>query len=261
MTSDGERAMNSEIVNNPQGYGVPCRHSISGTEKSVCIVVHGFGSSKDSSTAAMMLRELPQAGIGAIALDLPAHGESAVDGDSLRLENCLADLKAVEVYAQAKAPEAGIVYFASSFGAYVTLLHLASEKRGNCRAFLRSAAVTMPELLSGILTPEQRRSLDDAGEFVMYTQEQGYARDLKLTKAFFSDLDSSDLFAIWREGMAELCMIHGEADSQVPLGDAQLFSKKFNAPLTVVPNGDHQLSAPGVPEQALRLAVEFFSSH
>lgn len=249
--------MTHEFIPGGQGYDVPCFYDIKGLEKIICIVVHGFGSSKESPTAKMMLRELPLLGLGALAFDFPAHGESAVDGDYLRMYNCLNDLAIAEQRARALAPEAEIVYFASSFGAYTTLIYLAAQERSGRRAFLRSAAVTMPKLIRR-LTAEQAARLAADGYITASAEEYGYVRSLKLTQGFFGDLDSHDVFELWRKDAAELRMIHGELDTTVPLPDAQSFAEKFGAPITIVPGGDHRLSIPGAPEQVLKLAAEFF---
>jgi len=250
--------MKKELISEGRDYGVPCIYNINGNEDIVCIVVHGLGSSKNGFMAEKMLDELPLSGIGAIAFDLPAHGESEVEGDFLRIANCLDDLAAVEARAGVLAPKAEIVYFASSFGAYITLIYLAGMKPGKRRAFLRSAAVSMPLFVERRLTPEQRVCLESAGELVIDKEQYGYFRDLKITKGYCDDLNNHDVFALWREGLAELCMIHGESDKTIPLGDALSFAERFHVPITVAPNGDHQLSTPGAPEQVAKLAIEFF---
>ena len=250
--------MVSEFISGNRDYAIPCLHNINGREKTICVIVHGFGSSKGSPTATMLLSELPSTGIGAIAFDLPAHGESGVDGGYLRLQNCLSDLAAVEEQARALAPESEIVYFASSFGAYITLIYFAEKKQKKCRAFLRSAAVNMPQLLIQRLTPEQKVCLETVGEFTINKAEYGYIRDLKLTKGFFDDLAAHDVFNLWRVGLADLQMVHGEVDQTVPLGDVRAFAEMFLVPMLVIPNGDHQLSIPGAPEQVLKIAIEFY---
>jgi len=246
------------FISEGRDYSVPCIYSIKGPEKTVCVVVHGFGSNKESFTAKILLEEFPPLGIGVMAFDLPAHGESGVDGEFLRLTNCTADLAAAEALARTLAPEAEIVYFGSSFGAYITLIYLAGNKQGKHRAFLRSAAVSMPRLSTQFMTSEQMACLETTGEILLHAEEYGYTRNLKLTQGFFDDLKCHDVFSLWREGLAELRMIHGESDETVPLSDAKSFAEMFNVPLTVVPNGDHQLSVPGAPEKVLKLASEFF---
>jgi pimeloyl-ACP methyl ester carboxylesterase len=246
------------FISENREYAIPCVYDINGREKTVCVIIHGFGSSKESTTAKMMLKELPLIGIGAIALDLPAHGESEVEGDYLRIANCLADIAATEELTRKLAPEAEIVYFGSSFGAYITLLHLLEKKQDKSRAFLRAAAVNMPELLANRLTPEQKACLEDTGEVDFYKTEHGYIRDLKLIQGFFDDLAAHDVFSLWSEGIAELKMIHGEFDEEVQLSDVRRFAEMYHVPLHVIEKGDHQLSIPGAPEQVLKIATEFF---
>ena len=250
--------MKNEFLSEGREYELPIIYNISGSEKTVCLVVHGFGSSKESFMAKMLLEQLPQRGIGAIAFDHPAHGESAVDGAFLRIKNSITDLGAAEAHARTIAPEAEIVYFASSFGAYVTLIYLAGQKRSKRRAFLRSAAVSMPRFIERRLTQEQKESLESAGELILDKEKYGYIRDLKVTSGFFDDLEKHDVFSLWSEGQAKLHMVHGDADVTIPLSDAREFAEKFNVPLTVIPDGDHQLSIPGAPEQVLSLATDFF---
>jgi len=251
-------AVKKEFISEGRNYELPLIYDINGNEKTVCVIVHGFGSSKESFMAKKLLEELPLHGIGAIAFDHPAHGESAVDGAFLRINNSLMDLSDTEDRARNLAPGAEIVYFASSFGAYIALIYLAGKKLGKRRAFLRAAAVSMPRFVERRLTPEQKAMLEKEGEIILDKEEYGYIRDLKVVQGFFDDLASHDVFEIWRKGLADLHMVHGDADITVPLGDVRDFSDKFNVPLTVIPNGDHQLSIPGAPEQVLKHAVEFF---
>ena len=254
--------MKTEYLPNRRNYDIPCLCNISGREKTVCVVVHGFGSTKLGLMAEILFRELPPLGIGIISFDLPAHGESRVDGEFLRLSNCLEDLALVEARAHTLAPEAEIVFFASSFGAYITLIYLAGlvgEGQNKRRAFLRATGVSVPRIFKQRLTPEVRARLETTGSFTLHKEEYGYTRDLKLTQGFLDDLERHDVFTIWQTGLAELHMVHGESDQVVPLGDAQAFARMFHVPLTVIPNGDHQLSPSGAPEQVLKLAAEFYA--
>ena len=250
--------MKSKFISRERDYSVPCIYNITGQEKIVCVIVHGFGGSKMSTTSAMMFEGLQPLGLGVISFDFPAHGDSEVDGEFLRVANCLADMEAAESLARELAQEAEIVYFASSFGAYITLIHLAEKKQRRYRAFLRSAAVSMPSLFDRFMPPEMKAHLETTGELFFDKDIYDYDRDLKLTQGFFDDLKGHDVFTIWQKGLAELHMVHGEADETIPLSDAQSFANMFQVPLTVVPNGDHRLSTPGAPEQVLKLAAEFF---
>ena len=150
--------MTQELLSGLNGYDIPCRHTIQGGESMVCLITHGFGSSKDSPTAQLLAGELPRHGIGTLALDLPAHGDSPVDGDALSIRHCLDDLARAEARALELAPGARVVYFSSSFGAYLNLIYLSTRPHRGTRSFLRSAAVEMP-LLFHTPTPEQAEEL------------------------------------------------------------------------------------------------------
>ena len=257
----GGCSVNNLLISGGRDYDVPCMYCITGKEKTLCVVVHGFGGSKQGLTGSMILKEMPPLGIGVIAFDFPGHGESRADDGSLRLDNCLSDLSAVEAFARGMAPEAEIVFFASSFGAYVALIYFAELKHSGRRAFLRSAAVNMHHNFTRQLRREQLNSLEASGKLVLSKAEYGYARDMKLTRGFVDDLENHDIFSIWKEGFAEIRMIHGGSDRVIPLRDAKSFAERFRIPLTIVPNGDHQLSTPGVPEQVIKAAVGFSLIH
>ena len=62
--------MTQELLSGLNGYDIPCRHTIQGGESMVCLITHGFGSSKDSPTAQLLAGELPRHGIGTLALHL-----------------------------------------------------------------------------------------------------------------------------------------------------------------------------------------------
>ena len=51
--------MTQELLSGLNGYDIPCRHTIQGGESMVCLITHGFGSSKDSPTAQLLAGELP----------------------------------------------------------------------------------------------------------------------------------------------------------------------------------------------------------
>ena len=146
-------------------------------------------------------------------------------------------------------------YFGSSFGAYITLLRLARHPRPQAKAFLRSAAVTMPRLVDTWVDERARADLDRQGYFV---PDYDYVREMRITPAFLQDLADHDVFSRYQKGQATLAMIHGGQDSVAPVADARRFAEIFGAQLTLVPQGEHQLMGPGELEQVLDRAVSFF---
>ncbi len=236
--------MTQELLSGLNGYDIPCRHTIQGGESMVCLITHGFGSSKDSPPAQLLAGELPRHGIGTLALDLPAHGDSPVDGDALSIRHCLDDLARAEARALELAPGARVVYFSSSFGAYLNLIYLSTRpppgdavpscaaRRWRCPCFFHSP------------TPEQAEELARQG-FLML--DQGYVRPLKLTPAFLADLDAHDLFQLYRSGKERVCMIHGDEDQTASPEAARRFAQTFGARLIKCPAGTTACPAPACP--------------
>lgn len=246
--------MENIMIPGKNGYEIPCVHTAAGREEQAILIMHGFGSSKDGFTATMLTEQLPKKGIATLALDFPAHGKSPVDGEAFTIENCLADMEAAEDALRRLAPKGEIGYFGSSFGAYMTLLYLASGKAAGKRAFLRSAAVEMPKLLAN-KTAAGKKLLEQHG-FIM--EEEEGMRPLKLTPRLFDGLDANDVFEQYLPGLAELHMVHGTEDEVASFEAARRFAEMKGAELTAIEGGDHQLSFPGMPEQVLSLAEAFF---
>lgn len=241
-------------ISGKSGYEIPCISALSGTEKKAVIVCHGFGSSKESPTAAMLLEHLPKDGIGVLAFDFPAHGESPAGGEHLTVSDCLQSLSSAEAKLRAAAPEAEICYFGSSFGAYITLLYLSSGKGKGRKAFLRSAAVEMPLLLRQMTAADQ----DVLAKQGWFNFDCDYVRPLKLTQAFFDELERRDVFEAYQKGMAELMLVHGSRDETASPQAALRFAEKAGAEMVMLPEGDHRLSLEGMPETVLELARKFF---
>lgn len=246
--------MKTEMISSKNDYLIPCSHTLTGNEQKAVIIAHGFGSSKESPTAMMLTQELPKLGVGTLAFDFPAHGESPVDGMELTLTHCIDDLAAAEQRALELTGHGEICYFGSSFGAYTTLLYLSLRPHLGKKAFLRSTAVEMPKLIRPS-TGEERRALDRDG-FLMVDQD--YLRPLKLTKTFFDELDAHDLFDLYQPESARLAMVHGSKDETASPEAAVKFARTFGAELTLIPEGDHRLSQPGMAEKVLKLAESFF---
>jgi len=250
-----EKKMHKKTLKSKHGYDIPCVTNISGKEKKVIIISHGFGSSKASPTAQMIMNVIGPDETGTLAYDFPAHGESPADGKYLTLEGCLDDLCSVEHFVHKASPEADIMYFSSSFGAYINLLYLSKRTPLGNRSFLRSAAVNMPELFLHPTT-EEKEQLSSPGYLML---DRGYEHPLMITKEFVDGLMKNDIFHSFTPSPGvSIAMVHGDMDECIPCSKAKEFAEKYGIGLTVIKGGDHRLMTPGSPEKVLRLAVEFF---
>ena len=179
-----------------------------------------------------------------------------MDGEQLRISNCLDDLAAVEAHVRMLMPEVDIAYFSSSFGAYINLIYLATYPHEGRRSFLRCAAVDMPRLFRNGTSQEQYTQLNEQGYIIIdFTN----IRRLKITREFYNDLGVHDVFKLSWPDMAEIAMIHGDADEIASVVDARRFAKQFGAKLIEVKGADHRIMIPGGMEQVIDAAVKFFS--
>ncbi len=248
--------MKKETIPGRNGYDIPCISQLGGHEKLAVINIHGFGSSKESPATQAVAKALPEYGIGSFRFDFPAHGDSPADGEMLRIENCLNDLASAEAHVRSLAPGAEIAYFSSSFGAYINLLYLSAGEHAGCRSFLRCPAVDMLGIMRRETTPEHKAALDRQGFVIL----DGYVRPLKITRGFLDDLETHNVFELYRPGDAQLAMIHGTADETAPIEDARRFAKLAGAALTEVEGADHRFLIPGGTERVVSTAIRFFTS-
>lgn len=242
-----------QIAARKGAFPVPGLNAIDG-EKQIVLMAHGFGSEKQGHTPLFMTEGLKAAGFGVYGFDFPAHGDSPLTGDQLTMRNCVDSYAAVEARALELAPDAEILYFGSSFGAYTTLLYLATRPHQGKKAFLRSAAIDMPQLIWRVAAEEGEAFQRDGCCELTY-----YNRPLKLTRTFCEDVNRYDIFDLYRTGTAQLRMIHGQQDSTASPDAAQRFAREKGAELIMVPGAEHRLMEPGNPERALQAAIDFFA--
>ena len=248
------------LLTTDSGLSIPCELAFPEDPRAFVLVTHGFGSSKESSTAQMMLSDLPPAGFGAIAYDFPGHGADKALAAPLTCENCIDYLCTVERYIAERFIFPRIFYFSSSFGAYITLTSFSTDTHLGDRLFLRSAAVNMPDVVTGMADDAAIAELDSQGYYDL--DDAGPAR-VRITKQFFSEMQNGDLFKAASSipfDDIEVMMVHGEKDMVIDPVAAQRFAAENDIPLIMMPGEDHTLSTdPASPSKVSEMAIEFFS--
>ena len=244
----------TQLISSGRKSDIPVIHNIKKDTKAVVILCHGFASDKTNSTGCMLRERLAKDRISVLTFDLPGHGDRWADRD-LTVENCLSDIGRCEAYARTLCPEGKIYYFGSSFGGYLTLLYIARKDPEGGRAFLRSAAVTMPELFDEDLLAEAPER-DENGSFYMYFD---YREPLLITKEFIESLHNNNLRDLYPCEGAEAFFVQGTDDEEVPYDTVADFTSKYGFELATFEGGDHRLSRPGMPEKVTELAADFFN--
>ena len=242
------------------GYRIPCTFQLSGATKTL-LICHGFGSSQDSPMVQALRKAMPRIGVDTVSFDFPQHGESLADSSFLRIPCCLSDLQTVEEEILKHSPNTELIYFGSSFGAYVILLYLANCSHVGKRVFLRSTAVDMHGIILDFLKEGQLAwTSSPAGDSKQdfCAMDSLYDRPFSITKAFVEDLSRNNLLTHYTmQGDCTLSMIHGALDSTATFQKAQEFARKSGARLHVLPEGEHRLMGIGELEAVLQTLTEF----
>ena len=81
---------------NGSKYQIDCKVWEPEKIERIIIAIHGFAGDKESGAINILAEEMLKHNTMTVALDLPGHGTSEVDGDLLTLENCIEDIQIVE---------------------------------------------------------------------------------------------------------------------------------------------------------------------
>lgn len=250
-------------IQKDDGNIISCVKAIPDHPKGIVIVIHGFTSSKESSTYRLLRDRLPAAGFGMVGIDLPGHGTGESAKETLRIPGAINSIQAVERYVLQAYPGYEVFYFGSSFGAYLIGLYISTWAHAGRKAFWRSAAVNMPKLfVKENPTAKEKQQLEDLETKGYFEAEMEGNRPVRVTKAFYNDLLENDLFEIFdpnRFGKNQIAMAHGREDSVIDPDAADRFAEKFKIPVTWFPGEGHSLSNnSSTPDRVVDLAIAFF---
>lgn len=253
--------METFTIPKESGSVVSCVREIPEHPRSIVIVIHGFSSSKSCATYRLLLRRLPMAGYGMIGIELPGHGTEESRQETLRIEGAIDSIEAAERYALSHWPELPVFYFASSFGAYLTGLYISTRPHEGRRAFFRSAAVNMPTLfVKEHPGPDERKMLKELNEKGYFDTNAGLGNTVRITREMYRDLETTDLFRVFRPSETKVMMAHGAEDAVIDPEAAKAFAENFDIPIVIFENEGHSLGGrPETPERVADLAISFFN--
>lgn len=252
--------MEKKKIRKENGAMIPLLQDIPAQAEKIIIMIHGLESCKECDTGKMLFRRMLPEGIGVIAYDQPGHGSEEARDEWFTLQACMESLKTVEDYAAEKWPQAEILYFASSFGAYMTSLYISQREHRGSRLFLRSAAVNMPEMFLGkpgsAPDPAALELLEKQG----YLQpSMGIGTPVRVPKQMFEELRENDLFQKFAPGSTPVMMVHGDQDMVISPDAARAFAAKFKLPLAMFEGEGHSLcTAADTPDKVADMALDFF---
>lgn len=241
------------------GQSIPCIANIPADCKQIVLAIHGMNSQKESHTISQLFADFPDRGLGLLAFDLPAHGESS---EPLLLSACLESLASVEAYLAEHFPHAEVLYFASSFGAFVLGHYLLQGKAKGDKAFLRSAALNIPELILGDLHAEPDPAVMAYLEKLGYLETLVDGRPMRLPLPFLLELRQNSLLEAFEKQQpadVQIELVHGTADKAVPQQAIVDFAKRYGYAITLLEGEGHSLnSSPELEKKVRDLAYAFF---
>lgn len=240
-------------IQGKNGYFIDIKTFIPNNCENIIIACHGFGGDKESSAITLLADKIKNDKIGVITFDFPGHGKSEVEADKLTLDNCISDLETVEEYARNQFSNAKIGIFATSFGAYTTLLKINRNGHRYASIVLRSPAICMDEILKNVILTESIKKYEEKGYAIL-----GYDRKMKVPYKYYEELLDNKLFNIYNAN-EEMIVIQGTEDDIAPIEDTIRFIEEKNtkANLIKIKGADHRMKKEGELDKAICFAREY----
>ena len=148
--------------------------------------------------------------------------------------------------------------FATSFGAYLTLINMAKNSKKYKHVILRSPAIKMAEIYKDSLLRENEEEYKERG----YTK-LGFEREMLVPYKFLEELEANDLFKIYQDiTIPKINIVQGDKDDIAPIDDTKEFVEKSNgnAQLYIIPGADHRMKKPGELEKAIEYSTKIILS-
>ena len=238
------------------GGTIPIIWNVRKEHKLVLLCLHGFGGDKDSSMIAALMKGLDEDGVGVVAFDWPAHGESDALDSILTVEDCLTDLDIwVKVIRQITGKK--ISCFATSFGGYLATLYRIAYPDAFLHLILRSPALKMAEIYRGLLTDEEYGRLMQGGKIV-----QGFERKMQLNRHFYDSLKAHDAYHTDPPYPWNIMIIQGDRDDVVNPDDIRAYAERYKEKkmrLEILEGTDHRYGNSGEKEKIVEVTKDFLN--
>lgn len=227
-----------------------------GKMEEIIIACHGFAGDKESSAIYALSQEVVKNNIGVICFDFPGHGKSEVNADKLTINNCIQDINEIEKFIIDTYGDIPINIFATSFGAYITLINIARNNKKYKNIILRSPAIRMEEIFKNTLL---RQSIYEYKKNE-YTK-LGFEREMLVPYTFLEELENNNIFKIYEnKEIPNIYIIQGDKDDIAPIEDTKEFISQHskNIKLFIISGADHRMKGPGELEKAIKYSKEIY---
>lgn len=220
----------------------------------IVIACHGFGGDKESSAIKYLAETIYKDNIGLICFDFPGHGQSEVNGDKLTISNCINDIEAIETYIKNRfGDKIEINIFATSFGAYITLLKIFTRRTQYNKIILRAPAIKMDEIFKDTLLREPFEKFKERKVTTI-----GFERKMLISYEFYEDLAKNKIIDLYNSNQYIL-IIQGTEDDVAPIKDTKEFLSldPNNIELYEIDGADHRMKKDGELEKAISKAYSY----
>ena len=224
---------------NENGYNVRCK-LYCGAPKSIRRAVlfgHGFGGHKDNRAAERFASYAigKHDDLAVIVFNWPCHGDDM--RRRLDLAGCDHYLELVIRDARERLHADRIDAYATSFGGYLFLRHIALHGNPFTATVLRCPAVDMYRVLTQGIMDESQLDQIQKGKDVMV----GFDRKIKVSPACLEEVRQEPMTAVDFTGeMDRMLILHGTKDEIVPFEMARRFSDENLIELITVEGADHR---------------------
>lgn len=217
-------------------------YAAAGPLKGVFVLFHGLGVDKDEylgfyrTLAAMLARE----GYDVLRIDFPAHGESTADAKSFTLVNSVADAIAACSFALEQSEAKSLNVFGTSYGAGPAIAAASVFEASVERVTLLAPAISYGELYVVPSYPQRKKFDGFYRRAVLEGESVAVGGRVALTWRNAIEFALCDLDNELAIIASRTAVVHGDADSLVPVQLSELIAKRFpSVDLTVVRGMDH----------------------
>lgn len=218
------------------------------------VVAHGMLSGKNSPKHMLLSRWLADRDIASLRFDFTSRYESEGPIEEMTYSQGVEDLRAAVSFGRERLGPLPVGLHGSSMGGAIALLYAA--RYGGVDAIATIAAVGRPSpLWSDWLGPEGLARWEREG----WTTFEEH----RIPWSFYQDTLSKDAIAAASHVRCPLLVVHGDADTIVPVEQAVAIHAAAAGPkrLVIIAGGGHRFDRPEELEQMLREVSGWFEEH
>ncbi len=226
---------------------------MSGKEKPIIILCHGFTTGKDGNTFTRLEKILNENGISSFRFDFFGHGESEGKFEEVTTSEAADDiLNAIRFLKDSGYRKMGLV--GSSFGGLASIIAVSSRTDLYVLA-LKSPVSDYSDMSIAQQDKQQRDTWKEKG-FVSFTNGDG--RERRLNYSFFEDAKKIKGYESAKKIKLPALIVHGDKDETVPVEQSKKTAGLIeNCRLEIIEGADHRYSNPKHFEKMLDLISQF----